>query len=115
MYTLYAMVNRPYPRRVQLCLGNLQGPLASPATGEFTPSRDLRVYNGGERKYIESSAWDGSGNRYLLFLTSDLDFGAVTQVIHHTPNPPFEVESNPALLMVTPGQDPDILSGAVAG
>ena len=114
MYTISAMVNRPYPRRVQLRLGTLRGPLSSPSAGEFNPTRDLRVYNGGERKIIESTAWDGAGNRYLLFLTTDLDFEAITQVIHHIPNPPFEAEGNPTLLMVTPGQDPGILPGGVA-
>lgn len=111
LYGIYAQVNRPYPRRVQLCLGSLQGPLSSPAQGDFDPGRDLRVYNGGELKTIESSAWDGLNNRYLMFLTTDLDFDLPTQVIHHIPSPPFEVESNPTLLMITPGQDPDILAG----
>lgn len=105
-----AMVNRPYPRRVQLTLGtDLQGPLSSPVLGAFDPRRDLRVYNDGELKGIDSFSWDGLGNRYLLFLTSDLNFDALTQVIHHIPSPPFEIEGNPELGVVSFGSDPDIL------
>ncbi len=86
---LMVMVNRPYPRRVQLVLGTLIGPLKSLSLGAFDPRRDLQIYNGGTLLTIESVAWDGPANRYLMFLTTDLNFDAVTQVIHHAPTSPF--------------------------
>jgi hypothetical protein len=110
-----ATVNKPYPRRVQLNLPlNLPGPLSSPTMGLFDPRRDCRVYNAGRLMTVESFAWDGLNNRYLLFVTEDLIFTLPTQIIHHVPSPPFEVEGNPDLFDLTPGDNPDILA-AVGG
>lgn len=106
-----ATVNRPYPNRVQIHLGTLPGPLLNTRLGDFDPRRDVTVYNGGRRMVVDSFTWDPRGNRYLLFTTEPLDFSAVVQVIHHVPNPPFEVEGNPDLFLLQPGQDPDILAG----
>lgn len=104
------LLNRPYPLRVQLCLGGLTGPLLNPALGDFDPRRDLQIYNDGKLMTVDSFTWDPKRNRYLMFLTESLNFDAVTQVIHHVPDPPFEVEGNPDLALLQPGQNPDILA-----
>ena len=106
-----AVVNRPYPNRVQIRLGTLPGPLLHAIHGSFDPRRDVAIYNGGKKMSADSFTWDPKGNRYLVFLTEALDFNAVTQVVHHVPNPPFEVEGNPDLFLLHAGQNPDILAG----
>lgn len=105
-----ATVNRPYPTRVQLHLGTLTGPLLNPKFGEFDPRRDLRIYNGGRLMTVDSFTFDPVANRYLIFLTKDLDFDVVTQVIHHVPTPPLEVEGNPELFLIQSGNTPDIVA-----
>lgn len=108
---IFAVVNRPYPNRVQLNLGTLPGPLLNPSLGDFDPRRDIQIYNDGKLMTVDSFTWDPKGNRYLIFLTEGLNFDAVTQVIHHVPNPAFEVEGNPDLSLLHEGQNPDILAG----
>ena len=111
-----AVVNRPYPNRVQIRLGTLPGPLLHAIHGSFDPRRDVDIYNDGKKMSADSFTWDPKGNRYLVFLTEALDFDAVTQVVHHVPNPPFEVDGNevdgnPDLFLLHAGQNPDILAG----
>jgi hypothetical protein len=108
-----ATVNRPYPTRVQLHLGTLTGPLLNPRFGEFDPRRDIRIYNGGRLMTVDSFTFDPAGNRYLIFLTKGLNFDVVTQVVHHVPNPPLEVEGNPELFLMQGGTNPDIVAPGV--
>lgn len=105
-----AVVNRPYPNRVQLLLGTLPGPLLHVSYGTFDPRRDVDIYNGGMKMTVDSFTWDPKGNRYLIFLTEALDFNQITQVIHHMPNPPFVGESNPTLKNLALGGHPSFVS-----
>lgn len=107
-----AKINRPHPNRMQVLLGDdLVGPLYSVSLGLFNPRRDLSVYSGGIPLVVQSYTFDPVRNRYLLFFEQGLDFDAITQVIHHVPNPPFgELDANPDLYRTSLGHDPDILA-----
>ena len=78
--------------------------------GDMDPSRDLTIYAGGKRVQVINWAWDSVGNRYLIFLSEDIT-GDFLQVIHHLPDPPFMVMSNPTLANVTQGNCPTISEG----
>jgi hypothetical protein len=112
---MQVVLQTPYPNRVKLSLDPMRGPLTNPDStiGNFNPSRDLSIYNGGKLMVVDSSNYDAATNSYYIFLKGALDFNAVTQVIHHMPNPPFEGEANPTLNGLSRGGHPSIVNGAL--
>ena len=109
------VLQTPYPNRVKLELWPMRGPLTSPDAriGVFSPARDLSIYNGGKLMTVDSSNFDLGANAYYIFLKETLDFNAITQVIHHMPNPPFEGEANPTLGDLSFGGHPSIVTGSI--
>lgn len=106
------VLQTPYPNRVKLELWPMRGPLVSPDArlGNFSPARDLSIYNGGRLMVVDSANYDAQSNAYLIFLREPLDFTQITQVIHHMPNPPFVGESNPTIKHLALGGHPSIVS-----
>lgn len=98
--------NAPYPNRIQVVLENVGDYLVvTPLTqmgplGAFDPRRDLEIYANGSLVPIRSFLYDNTNNRYLLYTGTNIDLQGVIQVIHHTPNPPFN------LTLVTPPPAP---------
>ncbi len=109
---LAAIANTPYPNRLQLKLqGSLSGPLTSDLLGPFDPRRDIQIYNNGKLMTVNSYTWDGANNRYLIFLSAPLTLPGDVQIVHHVPDPPFHVDSNPTLFDSSLGTEPDVLPG----
>jgi hypothetical protein len=59
--------------------------------GAFNPFRDVSIYSDGSLQTVQSWAFDTTNNRYLIYLVQAIDPQSFVQVIHHVPNPPFEI------------------------
>ena len=90
-----AVVNRPYPSRIQLPLEGWIGPFTRPTSPPvpFDPTDPevLEVYVNGIPATVSTASFDSVNNRYLLFMAEPFDPStAVVQVIHHMPRPPYQ-------------------------
>jgi hypothetical protein len=112
--SITAIVNGPYPNRLQIALGGaVQGPFVQDGPlGLFNPIRDLQVYVDGALLTIQTWTFDQANNRYLLYATTAFNLQGLIQVVHHMPNPPFQYNSNPPVLGVQVGTEPDIDAGS---
>ena len=83
--------NAPYPNRIQWILGShYAGPFVQNGPlGSFDPRRDLEVYVDGILVPVQSYTYDPINNRYLLYMSRNINLQGVIQVLHHMPNPPF--------------------------
>lgn len=107
MQIVQALTNGPYPNRIQLVVNSpyfgpfMQiGPL-----GAFNPARDLSIYVDGSLQTVQSWAFDGTNNRYLIYLVQAIDPQGFVQVVHHVPNPPFVafLSGSPVSALFVPG------------
>jgi hypothetical protein len=109
---MHATTNAPYPNRVTLWLDSYIGPFVQDGPlGPFDPRRDIQVYVDGVQQTIQSFAFDAPNNRYLLYLSQQVNLQGVVQVIHHMPSPPFQLQTNPPIFYPSPGDNPDSDSG----
>jgi hypothetical protein len=97
MTEMSIQTNAPYPNRIQWILGDsYTGPLTQIGPlGAFDPRRDLRVYVDGTLVSVRSFVFDLPNNRYLLYMSQNINLQGVVQVIHHMPNPPFMCSGSP--------------------
>ena len=89
---MLAQINAPYPNRIQLELAPYTGPFTqSGPLGSFDPARDLQIFINGVLTSVQTSSFDGTNNRYLIYMSQAfVQPQVVVQVIHHMVNPPFE-------------------------
>jgi hypothetical protein len=107
-----AITNGPYPNRIQIQLGSLQGPFTQDGPlGNFDPSRDLQFYCNGARLIVQTWSFDANNNRYLVFMTTQFDLQGLIQVTHHMPDPPFQFNANPPIFGIQVGTEPDMDAG----
>lgn len=103
------ITNAPYPNRIQWVLENYTGPFTQDGPyGDFDPRRDLEVYVDGVRTPIRSYIFDLFNNRYLLYTSQPINLQGVIQVVHHMPNPPFGVLTNPPIVFTSTGDGPGL-------
>lgn len=103
--------NPNYPNRLELYLGIIPGPIASP----FDPVTYCPTYVNGVRVTMTSSTYDTENNRYLMFYPIAFN-SQVVQVICSMPNPPFMAGTNkvPAFaLLATPHNEMDVQAQSV--
>lgn len=96
MADMVVKTNLAYPNRIQWILGDRYfGPFVQfGPLGSFDPRRDLEVYVDGNLTPVRSFIYDATNNRYLLYMSQNINLQGVIQVIHHMPNPPFEFDVN---------------------
>ena len=90
---IQAFTNNGFPSRIQLTLGDWQGPFAQEGTSPpvlFDPTVDLEVYVDGEPLKVLSAAYDSINNRYLLYMERAFNLQGVVQVLYHMASPPFQ-------------------------
>lgn len=87
---MLALVNLPYPNRIQLRLTPLVGPLVSISEGAFEGTQDVTVYVDGKVLPIGASFFDVTNNRYLLYSEKNFNLNGVIQVLCPIPASPFE-------------------------
>lgn len=110
---MYAQTNQPYPNRIQIVLTPLIGPFTQDGPlGQFDPRRDIEVWVDGVLTPVQTFTFDTQNNRYLLYMASAINLQGVIQVVHHVPDPPFSFQSNPPILNVEIGVEPDIDAGS---
>jgi hypothetical protein len=109
---IQAITNQPYPNRIQIQLGSIQGPFVQDGPlGEFNPARDLQFYCNGALLTVQNSTFDANNNRYLVYFTQAFNLQGVIQVVHHMPDPPFQFSANPPIFGIQVGVEPDIDAG----
>jgi hypothetical protein len=105
------ITNLPYPNRIQWVLENYTGPFSQDGPlGSFDPRRDLEVYVDGLLTPVHSFVFDTANNRYLLYMSRNINLQGVIQVVHHMPNPPFHALYAPPSLGF--GQNFGVLFGS---
>jgi hypothetical protein len=110
---MQAITNLPYPNRIQLLCTPFQGPFVQDGPlGVFDPRRDLVVWVDGVLTPILTFSYDANNNRYLLYMASPINLQGLIQVVHHMPDPPFSFQTNPPILNVQLGVEPDIDAGS---
>lgn len=92
MTPFHVEANLPYPNRLALWLGPLVGPFIQDGPlGLFDPRRDLDIYVDGVLQTVQTFSFDATNNRYLLYMANSFNLQGVIQVIHHVPDPPFQM------------------------
>jgi hypothetical protein len=110
---MQALTNQPYPNRLVITCAPFQGPFVQDGPlGEFDPRRDMTVWVDGQRIAVQTFAYDLANNRYVLYMASPFNLRGNIQVTHHMPDPPFSFQSNPPILNVQVGVEPDIDAGS---
>src|ERR1017187_758873 len=105
MANMSVETNAPYPNRIQWMLGEYVGPFVQNGPlGSFDPRRDLEVYVDGALIPVRSFTYDATNNRYLLYMSQNINLQGVVQMIHHMPNPPFgfTISSSPPTVVLLP-------------
>jgi hypothetical protein len=83
--------------------------MISAVLGPFNPIRDVQVYVGGAPVQIVSAHWDAPGNKYVIYVDEDMTANKdLIQIIHHVPEPPFFLASNPTLANLSRGGNPTL-------
>lgn len=109
---MYAQTNAPYADRIQIVCDPYVGPFTQDGPlGDFDPRRDLEVYVDGQLVPVLTFTFDTSNNRYLLYMSEQINLQGVIQLVHHMPSPPFHYTQNPPLFDLTPGTSPGIEGG----
>lgn len=85
---LQAIVNEPYPNRIQLICGSWPPPWNN-GLRAFDPTIDLQVYVDGDVLPIVNFSYETNNNRYLLYSANPFNLQGVIQVVYHIPLPPF--------------------------
>jgi hypothetical protein len=110
---MYAQTNGPYPNRIQLVLSPFVGPFVQDGPlGTFDPRRDLEVYVDGVLVSVQTFSFDPVNNRYLLYTAQAINLQGNIQIVHHVPSPPFQFTTNPPVVNVQIGIEPDEDSGS---